>query len=151
MIRQRLNEALKDAVRTRDQCAVSTLRLILASLKDRDIAARAKGNTEGISDEEILNLLQTMIHQRLESIELYEQSGRLDAAEIEADEIEVIRSFLPAQMDESATRNAVDKVITEIGAKGLKDMGRTMAELRSRYPGQMDFAKAGGMVRHALR
>ncbi len=150
MIRHRLSEALKESMKAKAPRAVSTLRLILAALKDRDIAARGKGNTEGISDEEILSLLQTMIRQRRESIELYEQGGRLDLVEAESEEIAVIERFLPRQMDEDATRQAVAEVIVQIGASGLKDMGRTMAELRSRYAGQMDFAKASGMVKAAL-
>lgn len=150
MMRQRLNEALKSAMKARNERAVSTLRLILAALKDRDIAARGRGNTEGISDDDILSMLQTMIRQRRESIELYEQGGRLDLAEAEREEIAIIEGFLPRQMDEAAIRSAVEDVIAEIGAKGLKDMGRTMAELRSRYAGQMDFGKASGIVKAAL-
>ena len=149
-MRQRLNHALKEAMRARDQRAVSTLRLILAAIKDRDIAARSKGNTEGIPDAEVLSLLQTMVKQRRESIALYEQGGRLDLAEEESEEIDIINRFLPQQMDEAATRQAVERLIEEIGASGVKDMGRTMAELRSRYPGQMDFAKASQIVKRAL-
>ena len=150
MLRQRLNEALKEAMRARRQRAVSTLRLILAALKDRDIAARAKGNTEGLDDDEIMSMLQTMIRQRRESITLYEQGGRLELAEAEAEEITVIQSFLPKQMDEAETRQAVADLIKEIGAGGLKDMGRTMAELRTRYAGRMDFAKASAIVKASL-
>jgi hypothetical protein len=150
MLRQQLNEALKDAQRARDGRAVSTLRLILAAIRDRDIAARAKGNTDGISEEEVMALLRTMIRQRRESIGLYEQGGRLDLVETEREEIDIIERFLPRQMTEQETRAAVDGVIDEIGAKSLKDMGRTMAELRSRFPGRMDFAKASGIVKQAL-
>ncbi|MGP1397345.1 MAG: GatB/YqeY domain-containing protein [Inquilinaceae bacterium] len=150
MIRTRLNDSLKDAMRAKDTVALSTLRLILAALKDRDIAARGKGNTDGISDEEIFSLLQTMIRQRRESIKLYEEGGRCDLAQSEAEEIVVIERFLPSQMDEGETSNAVQRVIAEIHATGLKDMGRTMAELRSRYGGQMDFSKASGIVKSAL-
>lgn len=151
MIRQRLSEALKEAVRNRDQSAVSTLRLILAAIRDRDIAARGKGNTEGIQDSEILGLLQTMIRQRRESIALYEQGGRLDLVDSEEREIALIEQFLPQQMDEPAMRVAIDKVMADIGANSLKDMGRTMAELRRRYPGRMDFAKASFMLKAALQ
>ncbi len=150
MLRQQLNEALKEAMRAKRQRAVSTLRLILAALKDRDIAARAKGNTEGLDDDEIMSMLQTMIRQRRESITLYEQGGRLELAEAEAEEITVIQSFLPKQMDETETRQAVADLIKEIGAGGLKDMGRTMAELRTRYAGRMDFAKASAFVKTSL-
>ena len=150
MIRPRLNEALTEAIKAQEKRAVSTLRLILACLKDRDIAARGKGVTDGISDDEILALLQTMIRQREDSIALYEQGGRLDLAEGEREEVAVIKRFLPEQMDESSIEQAVETVIADVGAKGLKDMGRTMAELRTRYAGRMDFTKASGLVKSAL-
>ena len=150
MLRHQLNEALKESQRARDGRAVSTLRLALAAIRDRDIAARAKGNTDGIAEDEILGLLQTMIRQRRESIGLYEQGGRLDLVEAEQEEIGIIERFLPQQMDEGETKAAIDAVIAEIGAGSLKDMGRTMTELRTRFPGRMDFAKASGMVKAAL-
>ena len=150
MIRPRLTEALNEAIKAKERRAVSTLRLILACLKDRDIAARSKGVTDGITDDEIMSLLQTMIRQRQDSIALYEQGGRLDLAEGEREEVEVIRRFLPEQMDDTSIEQAVETVIADVGAKGLKDMGRTMAELRSRYAGRMDFSKASGMVKATL-
>ena len=150
MLRHELNEALKEAVKGREQRAVSTLRLILAALKDRDIAARGRGNTEGLGDDEILDLLQTMIRQRRESIELYEQGCRLDLAEREQEEVDVIRRFLPPQLDEEQTRAAVAEVIRDTGATCIKDVGRCMKTLRNRYAGRMDFGKAGGMVRGTL-
>ena len=150
MIRPRLNEALTESIKAKEKRAVSTLRLILACLKDRDIAARGKGVTDGISDDEIMALLQTMIRQRHDSIALYEQGGRLDLAEGEREEVEIIRRFLPEQMDEGSIEQAVKSVIADVGAKGLKDMGRTMAELRSRYAGRMDFTKASGLVKSSL-
>ncbi|HET8728713.1 MAG TPA: GatB/YqeY domain-containing protein [Alphaproteobacteria bacterium] len=150
MIRPKLNEALKNAMKAKDDIAVRTLRLILAALKDRDIAARTRGKTDGVEDDEILALLQTMVKQRRESIQLYEQGGRLDLAEQEAAEIAVIQGFLPQQMDEAETRAAVEGLIAETGATGIKDMGRVMADLRARYAGRMDFAKASGMVKAAL-
>ena len=122
----------------------------MACLKERDIAARSKGVTDGITDDEIMGLLQTMIRQRQDSIALYEQGGRLDLAEGEREEVEVIRRFLPEQMDDTSIEQAVESVIADVGAKGLKDMGRTMAELRSRYAGRMDFSKASGMVKATL-
>ena len=150
MFRSRLNEALKEAMRSKNQRAVSTLRLILAALKDRDIAARGRGVTDGIDEDEILSMLQTMIKQRREAIALYEQGGRLELAEQEREEIGVIETFLPKQFSEDEIRGAVDTVIKDIGATGIKDMGRTMAELRTRYAGQMDFGKASGFVKAAL-
>ncbi|MGQ9369842.1 GatB/YqeY domain-containing protein [Azospirillum sp. ST 5-10] len=150
MLRTRLNEALKEAMRSKDLRAVSTVRLILAALKDRDIAARSRGVTEGIDETEILSMLQTMIKQRQESITLYEQGGRCELAEQEREEIAVIERFLPKQLSETEMTDAVKSVIDEIGATCVKDMGRTMAELRSRYAGRMDFAKASGVVKQTL-
>ena len=150
-MRQRLNEALKVALKAKDQRAVSTLRLILAALKDRDIALRTKGGgDEGIDEAEILKMLQTMIKQRREAIELYEQGGRLDLAEQEGEEIKVIERFLPKQMSEEEIAGAVGEVIAETGASGIKDMGGVMSELRQRYAGQMDFAKASQVVKQRL-
>lgn len=150
MLRTRLNEALKDAMRAKEQRAVATVRLILAALKDRDIAARSRGVTDGIDEGEIMGMLQTMIKQRQESIALYEQGGRCELAEQEREEIGIIETFLPRQLSEAETQDAVSAVIAELGASTVKDMGRTMAELRSRYAGQMDFTKASGLVKARL-
>lgn len=150
MLRSRLNEALKEAMRAKDQRVIATVRLILAALKDRDIAARGRGQTDGIDEAELLSMLQTMIKQRRESIQMYEQGGRLELAQQEQEEIAVIEGFMPKQMTEDETKAAVAALIQEIGAAGVKDMGRVMADLRSRYAGQMDFAKASGLVRQAL-
>jgi uncharacterized protein len=149
MLRTRLEEALKAALRARDECATSTLRLIIAALKDRDIAERGKGNP-ALSDEQILGLLQSMIKQRQESIRLYEQGDRHDLAEQEANEIRVIEQFLPPQMDDQGIQDAVTEAIAELGAKTLKDMGRVMGLLKERYAGQMDLAKAGKFVKQHL-
>jgi uncharacterized protein YqeY len=151
MLRKRLDEGLKAAMRARDERATSTLRLILAALKDRDIAERGKGNPAGLSDEQALALLQSMIRQRQESIRLYEQGGRRDLVEQEAGEIAVIEQFLPAQMDDQAIREAVTAAIGELEAKTLKDMGRVMSLLKERHAGEMDLAKAGTFVKERLR
>ncbi|MEE8534213.1 MAG: GatB/YqeY domain-containing protein [Alphaproteobacteria bacterium] len=150
MLRERLNDELKAAMKAREQCKVSTLRLILAALKDRDIAARGAGQAEGIGDDEILQLFAKMIRQRRESIKLYEEGGRVDLAEREAEEITIIEGFLPRQLDETEIEAAVGEVIGELEATGLKDMGRTMAALKERYAGCMDFAKASALVKKAL-
>jgi uncharacterized protein YqeY len=150
MLRQTLNEALKDAMRAKDQRTVATVRLIIAALKDRDIAARGRGQMDGVDDAEILSMLQTMVKQRRESIIMYEQGGRQELAQQEAEEITVIENFLPRQLDEEATREAIAALITEIGATGVKDMGKVMAELRARFAGQMDFTKASAIVREKL-
>lgn len=150
MLRARLNDALKTAMKAKDQRATSTLRLILAALKDRDIAARGRGQTEGLGDEEIVDMMQKMIRQRRDSIALYEQGGRADLAQQEREEIEVIQGFLPQQMDPAESRAAVDQAIADVGAAGIKDMGRVMACLKERYAGRMDFAKVGAMVKEKL-
>ena len=137
-------------MKAREALTSSTLRLILAALKDRDIAARGKGNADGIGEAEILAMLQSMIKQRGESIALYEQGGRLDLAEREAQEIAVIETYLPAPLDDAESAEAVDQVIQEIGAESLKDMGRTMAALKERYAGRMDFAKVSAAVKERL-
>ena len=144
MLRERLTDRLRSAMKGREKRAVSTIRLILTAVKDRDIAARGKGNADGISDQDILQVLQTMVRQRRESIVLYEQGARLELAEQEAEEIAIIESFLPEPLDEAAMEEAIGSVVGEIGASSIKDMGRTMAILRERYAGRMDFAKAGG-------
>lgn len=150
MLRARLNDSLKAAMKAKDQRAISTLRLILAALKDRDIAARSRGQTEGISDEEIVDMMQKMIRQRQDSIALYEKGGRSELAQQEKEEIEVIQGFLPRQMDPAESQAAVEQAIADVGATGIKDMGRVMATLKERYAGRMDFAKAGAMVKERL-
>lgn len=150
MLRTRLSEALKDALKSKDARSTATLRLISAALKDRDIAARSKGNYDGINEDEILQMLQSMIKQRRESITMYEQGGRLELAEREQEEIVVIERFLPRQMDVAEMEAAIDALVTELGATGVKDMGRVMTALREKFAGQMDFAKASGMVKARL-
>ncbi len=150
MLRQRLTDALKVAQKRRAVVEVATLRLILAALKDRDIAARTKGDSNPIDDDGLLRLLQTMVKQRNEAIALYEQGGRLELAERERDEIAVIETYLPRQLDEAEIEAAVRQVIEDTGASGLKNMGATMAELRRRHAGSMNFAKASGMVKREL-
>ena len=150
MLRQTLNEALKDAMRAKNTRTVATVRLILAALKDRDIAARGSGNQEGIDDGAILSMLQTMVKQRRESITMYEQGGRQELAQQEKEEIDVIEAFLPKQLDEAETQEAIAALITELGATGVKDMGKVMADLRARFAGQMDFTKASALVRQKL-
>lgn len=150
MLRTELTQALKDAMRAKDERGVSTIRLILAALKDRDIAARGEGNMEGVSDDEILQMLQKMIKQRQESIRMYEEGGRVELAAQEQGEIEIINRFLPHQLSDKEIEAEVDRVIAEIGAESVKDMGRLMAELRGRYAGQMDFGKASGIAKARL-
>jgi uncharacterized protein YqeY len=150
MLRQQLNDALKAAMLGKDARTVSTVRLILAALKDRDIAARPKGVADGIGDDEIRQMLQSMIKQRRESITMYDQGGRPELAKQEADEIVIIEKFLPKQLDEAAITEAVKAAIAATGAGGIKDMGKVMAELKAKHAGTMDFAKAGAVVKKEL-
>ncbi len=150
MLREKLNEAMKDAMRARDAAALSTIRLMLAKLKDVDIAARTESNREGVAYDKILSMLQGMIKQRNESITLYEKGARQDLADKEKAEIVVIERFLPQQMGEAAVQAAVKEAIAASGASSIKDMGGVMAALKAKYAGQMDFAKASAAVKKAL-
>lgn len=150
MLRRRLADRLKKGMKDKDACVVSTVRLILAAVKDRDIASRTKGGGEEVSDQDILGVLQTMVRQREEAIVLYEQGGREELARQEAEEIRVIKSFLPQQMSDDETASAVHATIAEIGAEGIKDMGRTMALLKERYAGRMNFGRASAVVKSEL-
>jgi uncharacterized protein YqeY len=150
MLRDKLNEALKDAMRARDMAAVGAIRLILAKLKEVDIAARTEANREGVPDDRILSMLQGMIKQRNESVALYEKGNRADLADKEKAEIAVIERFLPKQMDEAAVEAAVREAVAATGAKTVKDMGGVMAQLKAKYAGQMDFAKASAAVKKVL-
>ncbi len=150
MLRTRLNDALKAAMKAKETRTIATVRLILAALKDRDIAARGKGNLEGIDEDGILAMLQSMVKQRRESIAFYEKGGRLELAQQETEEITVIEQFLPRQLGEDEMAEAVKTVIQDVEAKSLKDMGRTMAALKERYAGRMDFHKASAQVKEQL-
>ena len=150
MLREKLNDALKDAMRAREMAVVGTIRLILAKLKEVDIAARTEANREGVADDKILSMMQGMIKQRNESITLYEKGNRADLANKEKAEIAVIERFLPRQMDDAAVEAAVREAVAAAGAKTIKDMGGVMAALKAKYAGQMDFAKASAAVRKAL-
>jgi uncharacterized protein YqeY len=150
MLRTQINDALKDAMRNKDERGVGTIRLIISKMKDLDIAARPKGVTDGIKDDEIASMMQGMIKQRRESIALYEKGNRADLAKQESEEITVIERFLPKQMSEDEIKAAIATIVTSIGAKDIKDMGKVMAELKKTYVGQMDFAQAGALVKSQL-
>ena len=141
MLRPRLSEALKRALKVRDHCTISTVRLSMAAVKDRDITLRGSGKGECITDDEILSLLQTMVRQRRESIVFFQQGKREDLADRERKEIEVIRGFMPAQLDDDEIRVATKEVIEQLNAEGLKDMGRVMGALKEKYSGQIDIEK----------
>lgn len=155
-MRDRILQAVKDAMKSGDKRRLATLRLITAAIKDRDLAAGIdeKGQPTGrdkIADQDILGLLQKMIKQRRESLDVYTKAGRDDLAEQETSEIAVIEEYLPKQMDEGEAKKAVAAVMKELNAAGLKDMGRVMAVLKERYMGQMDFSKASAAVKELLK
>ncbi|NNU80931.1 GatB/YqeY domain-containing protein [Halovulum dunhuangense] len=150
MIRARLSQELKDAMKAKDQARLSTLRLINAAIKDRDIAARSEDNIEGVSDEEIRAIMAKMIKQRRDSAQAYDEAGRIELAEAERAEIEVIQSFLPKPLSEADVQKAIEAAIAETGASSIRDMGKIMGVLKAKYAGQMDFGKAGAQVKAAL-
>ena len=146
MLRTRLSDALKDSMRAKQERITHTVRLVMAKLKDADIALRPKGIT-AIPDDEILQMMNGMIKQRRESIEMFEKGNRPELAKAEQEEIEIIRTFMPKQMDDSEMTAAVKEAIAQSGATSVKDMGKVMAILTEKYTGQMDFAKASGIVK----
>jgi uncharacterized protein YqeY len=150
MLRARFSDALKTAMKAQDQRTVSTVRMILAGLKDRDIAARGKGNADGINDAEIQQMLQGMVKQRRESIVLYQQGNRPELAEQEGAEITIIETFMPKQLSDAELETAVAAAIAATGAQAAKDMGRVMAALREKHAGEMDFAKASAVAKKKL-
>jgi len=149
-LRERLNDQLKESMRAREQRRVSTLRMVLAALKDKDIAARTETSREGVPDEEVLLLLAKMIKQREESAAAFDSGGRPELAASEREEIAIIREFMPQQMSAEESRAAAQSVIAELDASSMKDMGKVMAALKERYAGQMDFAKASATVKELL-
>jgi uncharacterized protein len=149
-MRTRISEALKGAMKERDPDRLSTLRLINAAIKDREISLRGEGRETGVSDAEVLSILGKMVKQRQESARIYEEGGRLELAEKERAEIGVIEAFLPRQLDDAEVAAAVDAAVAETGATSIRDMGRVMAALKARHGGQMDFGAVGPMVRSRL-
>ena len=149
-LRTRIMDALKQAMKDKAAERLSTLRLISAAIKDKDIDARANGNDDGVPETEVLAILGKMTKQRMESARAYEEGGRLDLSERERAEIVVIEEFLPRQLSEDETSAAVNTAISEIGAESIRDMGKVIGTLKSRYTGQMDFGKVGPMVKNLL-
>ena len=152
-LRDQISDALKQAMRDKDSDRLSTLRLIMAAIKDRDIAKRSEGGDGGdvgVSEDEILQILGKMVKQRQESARAYEEGGRLELAEKERTEITVIEEFLPRQLNEAETAAAIDAAIAETGASSIRDMGKVMGALKSRYTGQMDFGAVGPRVKARL-
>ena len=150
LMRENIAAAMKQALKDKDQAALGTMRLIMAALKDRDIAARGNGNPDGISDDDILGLLQTMIKQRTESAKMYKDGGRPELAAAEEAEITIIKGFLPAQLSDDEMKSAIAAAIEQTSAASVKDMGQVMGFLKSNYAGQMDFSAASQAVKTAL-
>ena len=149
-IRTELTNAMKDAMRAKDELTLNTIRMIISKAKSEDIEARAKGNMDGVSDGEVLSLMQGMIKQRQESAKMFRDGGRPELAEKEDAEIKVIEKFLPAQMSDDDVAAVIAGLITATGAAGIKDMGKVMAELKTKYAGQLDMGKAGAVVKQKL-
>jgi uncharacterized protein YqeY len=148
-MRDTVNAALKGAMLAKDKKRTGTLRLIMAAIKDRDIVARGAGTGEA-TDVELIDLLAKMVKQRLESAKLYEDNGRPELAEAEREEITVIEEYLPKQLSDDEAKAAIAAIVVETGASGIRDMNKVMSELKARYAGQMDFAKASAAVKAAL-
>jgi len=148
--RQEFNTALKESMKNKDMTAVSTIRLILAALKDRDVAARTSGQSEGVNETEILAMLQSMLKQRAESIAIYEKSGRQDLADREHAEVKVIKKFLPEPLEGAELEKVIDDLIASTGAQSIKDMGKIMGALKTDYAGRVDMSATGALVRSKL-
>ncbi len=149
MLRDAINNDLKVAMKARDERRVSTLRLVNSTLKNADIEARGQGKA-ALADEDVLGVLQKMIKQRHESVELYDKGGRADLATQEREEIAIISGYLPQQMSEDAVKAAIAEAIGDIGAAGMKDMGKVIAALKAKHAGKMDFGKVSALVKAAL-
>ena len=149
-LRSRINAAMKQAMKDKSTERLSTIRLINAAIKDRDIAARTEGKEHGVGEDEVLAILAKMTKQRQESAKTYEEAGRLDLSERELAEIKVIEEFLPRQLTDDEIRSAISDAINEVGAGSIRDMGKVMGTLKSKYAGQMDFGAVGPLVKNNL-
>ena len=149
-LRQRINAALKQAMKDKEAERLATLRLINAAIKDREIALRGEEGEQTVGDGEVLEILSKMVKQRQESVRAYEEGGRLDLAAAEQDEIDVIEEFLPRKLSDAEVEKAIDAAVDELGASSIRDMGKVMGALKSRYTGQMDFATVGPKVKARL-
>lgn len=148
--RTELTDAMKTAMKTRDTLATNTIRMIIAKLKEKDIESRGNGGPEQIAESDILSMMQGMIKQRQESWEIYKNAGRDALADQEEAEIKIIETFLPQQMGEDEIKAIIDALITELNVADMRDMGKLMAALKSRYAGQLDMAKASAMVKQKM-
>ena len=153
MLRDRLTQSMKDAMKSGQKDRLGTIRLMLSAIKDRELGIGTGGvvPTGPVTDADIVQVLQKMVKQRRDSIATYEQGNRQDLADKEAAEIAVIEEYLPSMMDEAATRAAISALIAEVGAAGPKDMGKVMGALKTKFAGQIDFGKASGLVKELLK
>lgn len=149
-LRAKLQAATKDAMKARDSARLSTLRLIGAAIKDREIASRTEDGGGELAEADLIAILSKMVKQRQESARAYEEGGRLELAQKEEAEIGIIQEYLPRQLDAAETAAAIDAAVAELGATGIRDMGRVMAVLREKHAGQMDFGAVGPMVKTRL-
>ena len=149
-MRQRINQDIKEAMKSGDKARLSTLRLITAAIKDRELGVGG-GSPQEVGDQDVVAILQKMVKQRRESIATYEKAGRSDLADQEKSEISIIEAYLPSQMDDAETKAAVSALVAELGASGPKDMGKVMGALKQRYAGAMDFGKASGFLKELLK
>ncbi len=150
MLRQRLNDELKESMKLKASRRVATIRLILAAIKDRDICLRGEGGGGTVDDDTILEILQKMVKQRRDSVQAFEEGGRLELAEQEREEVEIIGTFMPEQLSDAELEAVCEKAVAELEAKSLKDIGRVMAYLKENYAGRMDFAKASAKIKKLL-
>ena len=149
MLRDNINNAMKDAMKARDERRVGTLRMMNAAIKNADIEARGQGK-EPLNEADLMSLFQKMIKQRQESAELYDKGARPELAAAERSEIEIITAYLPKQMSDTEAGSAISAMLQEINAETMKDMGRAMAALKERFAGKMDFGKASGKIKELL-
>jgi uncharacterized protein YqeY len=149
-VRIELNTAMKESMKSRDTVRLNTVRLILAALKDRDIAARTQGQADGIPDSDVMGMLATMVKQRQESSKIYAEAGREDMAEQEDAEIKIVQSFMPEQLSQDKLSEIIDSLVEKTGADSVRDMGKVMGALKSEYAGQIDMTMASGMVKAKL-
>lgn len=148
--REKINAAMKEAMKNKDMGRVAAIRLITAAMKDKDINSRTDGRNDGIDESTLLSMLQSMIKQRLESAKIFRENGRPELAEKEEGEIKVIEEFLPSQLSDDDVAKVIADIITATGAAGIKDMGKVMGELKAKYAGQVDMAKAGAVIKQKL-
>ena len=148
--REKINTAMKDALKNKEMERLATIRLIIAAMKDKDINSRTDGRNDGIDESRVLSLLQSMVKQRNESSKIFRENGRAELADKEDAEIAVIESFLPAQLSDEEVGKIISDIIAKTGAAGIKDMGKVMAELKANYAGQLDMGKAGGVIKQKL-